>query len=202
MAELARSSEIDAATLRLLKFGAVPLWAGAGFADWLCHRRTSIETTAGTKESAIHALMMTEAGVPTLLGLFFEVDAGVLAVTLSAFALHQATAIWDVAYADGRRRITPTEQHVHGLLEQVPAMATAFLCALHWDQATALLRGRHRRAAFRLTRKRGVLSTRYRAGLLAAVGGLVIAPYAEELQRCRRAKTAPRTDTRTGDDHG
>jgi hypothetical protein len=82
MAELARSSEIDAATLRLLKFGAVPLWAGAGFADWLCHR------------------------LPTLLGLFFEVDAGVLALTLSAFAVHQATAIWDVAYAGGRRRPT------------------------------------------------------------------------------------------------
>jgi hypothetical protein len=34
--------------------------------------------------------------------------------------------------------VTPTEQHIHGLLEQVPVMATAFLVALHWDQAKAL----------------------------------------------------------------
>jgi hypothetical protein len=183
-------SELDAteaASRRLLQFVVVPLWVGAGFADWLCHRRTQIETTAGTQESAIHALMMAEAGVPTMLGLFFEINAGVLAATLGAFTLHQATAVWDVAYADGRRRVTPTEQHVHGLLEQAPALATAFLFVLHWDQARALMRRGGEPPRFSLERKRPPLSRRYRAGLLAAVGALIAVPYGEELWRCRQA---------------
>jgi hypothetical protein len=89
-----------------------------------------IKRAAGVEESAIHALMMTEARIPATLGLFLEINAGVIAMTLAAFGLHQATAAWDVAYADERRRVTPTEQHVHGLLEQGPAMATAFLASV------------------------------------------------------------------------
>src|SRR5205807_9428573 len=135
-------------------------------------------------ESAIHLLMMSEAGVPAALGLFLEVNAFVLGATLAAFGLHQATAVWDVAYTDGRRRITPTEQHVHGLLEQVPAMATAFLLALHWDQARALFGAGDEQPDLRLRRKRRPLSRRYRAGLLSSLSALVVAPYGEELWRC------------------
>ena len=187
VSELRRTAGVEAATRRLLQYVVVPVWIGAGLAVWACHRRTSIETTAGTHESVIHALMMSEAGVPCLLGLFCEVNAGVLAATLGAFALHEATAVWDVAYADGRRRVTPTEQHVHGLLEQVPATATAFLFALHWDQARALLGLDGERAGLSLELKRQPLSRRYRRGLLGAVAGLVALPYGEELWRCARA---------------
>jgi hypothetical protein len=45
----------------------------------------------------------------------------------------QATAVWDVAYAESRREVTATEQHLHGLLEQAPAMAAAVMLTLHWD---------------------------------------------------------------------
>jgi len=185
---LRRTAGVEEATRRLLQYVVVPVWVGAGFADWLCHRRTSIETTAGTEESVIHALMMSEAGVPALLGLFFEVNAGVIATTLAALGLHEATAVWDVAYADGRRRVTPTEQHVHGLLEQVPTMATAFLVALHWDQARALFGIGDEQPVLRLERKRRPLSRRYRLGLLATLSGLVVAPYGEELWRCVRTQ--------------
>jgi hypothetical protein len=82
---------------------------GAGLADWWCHRRTDIEHTAGATESVIHAAMMTEAGLPTLLGLFCEVNAGALGLTYGALVVHELTAIRDVAYADGRRDVTPTE---------------------------------------------------------------------------------------------
>jgi hypothetical protein len=115
--------------------------------------------TAGTGESAIHAAMMLESGLATMLGLFCEVNAGVLATTYGSLAVHELTAIWDVAYADDRREVTPTEQHVHGFLERVPLMATAFLAVLHWDQAQSM----------------------------AAVTALVAAPYGEELVRCVRA---------------
>jgi len=170
----------------------VPLWLGAGLADWYCHRRTNIERTSGAKESAIHALMMTEAGIPAALGLFCEANAGVLALAWTALGAHEATAIWDVAYAEERREVTPAEQHVHGLLEVVPLMATAFLTVLHWDQAIAIVS--RRPSEFRLRPKRWPLSRRYRISFFAAVTVCIAVPYAEELVRCLRTESRP-TDT-------
>ena len=184
--ERRRRAGIDDATRRALQWFVLPVWAVAGLADWACHRRTDIEHTAGATESAIHALMMAEGGVPTMLGLFCEVNAGVLCATYASLAVHELTAIWDVAYADGRREVTPTEQHVHGFLERVPMMAAAFLTVLHWDQARALF-GTGERPDWRLRPKRRPLSLRYRAGILASVAGLIALPYGEELVRCLRA---------------
>jgi hypothetical protein len=65
--------------------------------------------------------------------------------------------------------------------------ATAFLSALHWDQAGALIGFGEERPRLRLERKRRPLSRWYRTGLLAAVTGLVAMPYGEELWRCARA---------------
>jgi hypothetical protein len=39
--------------------------------------------------------MFAEAGVPVLLGLFCQVNAGVLATAVGAVAAHSATAYWD-----------------------------------------------------------------------------------------------------------
>jgi hypothetical protein len=195
--ERRRIAGVDEAARRVLLGFVSPLWIASGLADWWCHRRSDIEHTAGTRESAIHALMMTEASVPTLLGLFFEVNAGVLAVMLGALGLHQATAVYDVAYAEDRREVTATEQHVHGLLEQVPVMATVFLFALHWDQARALIGAGPERPRFALEPKRRPLPRRTIACLLGAIGAFGAAPYAEELARCRRATRARRTPAAT-----
>jgi len=108
-------------------------------------------------------------------------------VPLWVGALHQATAVWDVAYADGQRRVTPTEQHIHGLLEQVPAMATAFLVVLHWDQAKALVGIGDEQPEWRPEWKRHPLPASYRRGFLATVTALIALPYGEELWRCVRA---------------
>jgi hypothetical protein len=184
--ERRRSAGVDEATRRALLGFVVPLWIGAGFSDWLCHRRSDIEHTAGKREAIIHLLMMGQAGVPSLLGLLCEVDAGVLAVAYASLAAHQATAVWDVSYAESQREVTTTEQHIHGLLEQVPVMAAAFLTVLHWDQAEALFAGRRPRLQPRA--KRNPLSRGALAGLLGAIATLGVAPYVEELQRCRRAE--------------
>jgi hypothetical protein len=181
--EVRRRKGVDEATQRALQWFVMPVWLGAGVADWWCHRRSDIEHTAGTRESAIHAAMMLEGGVATMLGLFCEVNAGVLATTYGTLAVHELTAIWDVAYADDRREVTPTEQHVHGFLERVPLMATAFLTVLHWDQAQSLV-GIGGTPDWQLKPKRRRLSRKYRAGLLAAVTALVAVPYGEELLRC------------------
>lgn len=190
-AERRRREGIDDSTRRALQWFVLPVWLVAGLADWWCHRRTDIEHTAGVEESLIHAAMMTEGGLPTILGLFFEVDAGLLALTYATLAVHEVTAVWDVAYADGRREISPTEQHVHGFLERTPLMAAAFLTVLHWDQARSLV-GLGGRPDWRLRRKRRPVSARYRLGLLGAVTSLVVLPYAEELVRCLRTDTGPK----------
>jgi hypothetical protein len=40
----------------------LPVWLAAGFADYLCHRAASIETTSGPKESLLHLLQLAEMG--------------------------------------------------------------------------------------------------------------------------------------------
>jgi hypothetical protein len=188
LVDLRRMAGVENATRRLLLRGVMPLWLGAGLADWYLHRRTRIQDTAGPRESALHALMFAETGVPVLLGLFCEVNAGVLATTAGAVAAHSATAYWDQAYAEPRRRVAPLEQHVHSLLEVSPIMATFLLTALHWDQAKALA-GHDRQPpdfAVRLKR-RDPLSTSARVILLTAITMFGILPFAEELLRCWRA---------------
>jgi hypothetical protein len=44
-------------SVTILMYFVLPVWFIAAFADWICHRATSIETASGVKESAIHALM-------------------------------------------------------------------------------------------------------------------------------------------------
>ena len=120
------------------------------------------------------------------MGLFCEVNSGVLAVTYGTVAVHELTAVWDVTYADGRREVSPAEQYVHGFLGRVPLMATVLLTVLHWDQARSLF-GVGGAPDWRLRPKRRGLTRRYRAGVLAALA-VVAAPYGEELVRCVRAQ--------------
>lgn len=187
VSDITRALEVEHATRRSLLYFVVPLWLAAGLADWDRHRRTHIETTAGAHESAIHALMMTEAAIPAMLGLFLQVNAGVLLTAYAALGIHELTAIWDVAYAETRRRVTPTEQHIHSFLEVVPLMAVSFLTVLYWDQARALIGIGPSRPRFGLRPKRQPLSPRYIAALFAAIGACVVVPYGEELWRCLRA---------------
>jgi len=100
----------DPAVLLLMYF-VLPLWLAAGFADWLCHRATHIETTTGAKESILHILMFTEAGIPLLAAMFLEINALIILIMIAALFLHAATAVWDVRYATTARTVTPNEKH-------------------------------------------------------------------------------------------
>ncbi|MFI0352038.1 diguanylate cyclase [Actinomadura sp. 9N407] len=186
--DVQRSFGVETATRRWLIAGVLPLWLGAGLADWHRHRRTHIEDTAGARESAIHALMMTEAGAPVVLGLFCEVNPGVLAACAGALGVHSATAYWDVSYAEERRKVTPAEQHIHSLLEVVPLMATGFLATMYWDQARDLVTGGAKADFGIRLKRRDPLSRRTRIALLGAMGLFGALPYAEEMWRCLRAR--------------
>lgn len=180
--------DVGEATARYLLYGLLPSWFVPGVADWWMHRRTRIEETTGTKESLIHALMMTEVGIPIALTLRYEVNPLLLTVQLGATAAHEATALWDVRTAvHSDREVKPVEQHIHSFLESLPFGALASLMCLHADQVASLLRGgRGTPDAWRLVPRRPPLSRGYLAGIAAAVGTCVVLPYGEELLRCMR----------------
>jgi hypothetical protein len=76
----------------------------AGFADYLCHRAASIETTSGWKETLLHLLQFAEMAVPTLAAIFLDINALIIAIMIVSLIAHQATAIWDVSTRTARAR--------------------------------------------------------------------------------------------------
>ncbi|CAM5356665.1 hypothetical protein [Streptomyces canus] len=192
--------DVGDVTTRYLLYGLLPGWFVPGLADWVMHRRTRIEDTAGTKESLIHSLMMAEVGLPIALTLRYEVNPLLLTVQLGGAAVHEATALWDVKTAvDSDREVKPVEQHIHSFLESLPFAALAALMCLHADQVRALARGgRGHQDAWRLVPRRRPLSPGYLAGIGAAITACVLLPYGEELLRCARASRARKKLSRKG----
>jgi hypothetical protein len=185
----ANPADVESVTVRYLMYVLLPAWFVPGIADYVMHRRTRIERTSGLRESAIHALMMTEISAPLLFTLLCEVNPLLLGISTAAAGAHEATAIWDVRSAvDGGREVRPAEQHIHSFLESLPFMAMSALLCLHWDQIADVWLGRAGPAAWRLRLRRRRLPAGYLAGVLAGVASLIAAPYAEELWRCARAR--------------
>ena len=168
-----------------LMYLVVPVWLLAGLADYFCHRASHIERTSGVAESLLHLLQFALVGVPLLAALFLEINAAVLLVMLAGLVLHQATAMWDVRYANATRGVTPIEQHVHGVLEMTPAIATAVVAILHWPQFMALLGVGE--ADFALQLKRPPLPGGYLWAVMLGVALCGVLPYGEELLRTMRS---------------
>jgi ABC-type spermidine/putrescine transport system permease subunit I len=167
----------------ILMYFVLPAWLMAGFADYLCHRATHIESTSGPKESLLHLLQFAEMAVPTLAAIFLEINALVILIMLVCLVLHEATAIWDVRYAYGMRTIAPTEQHVHGFLEMLPLMGLLIILTLHWQQFLALFGFGHEAAQFGLRIKDGPPSVLYVTIMLSLVLLFEVLPYLEEFVR-------------------
>lgn len=176
----------DPAVLILLYF-ILPIWLTAGCADWLCHRAAHIETTSGARESALHLLMFAEIGVPLLAAIFLEVNAGIIALMIVAFFIHEATALWDVSYAVTLREVSPIEQHVHSFLEMIPLMAMLFVISLHWGQFQALFGFGPETPRFNLAWKEEPLPASYVLSIMTAILLFEIIPYIEEFFRGLRA---------------
>ncbi|MDB6089028.1 MAG: hypothetical protein JWN85_1812 [Gammaproteobacteria bacterium] len=193
------STTSDPTRLILLYF-ILPLWLSAGFADWLCHRASHIETTTGAQESLIHLLMFAELGIPLLAALFLQVNTLIIAIMIVAFLLHEATALWDVSYAVTARVVTPFEQHVHSFLELMPLMALLSIVSLHWGQFLAAFGAGHEQPGFELTRKAQPLPVLYVSVVLALIVLFEFLPYIEELirgLRANRGELAPLKECRT-----
>jgi hypothetical protein len=174
-------------TVLILMYFILPIWLLAGFADWLCHRASHIESTTGAKESLIHLLMFAEVGGPLLAGMFLNINALIIAMMIVAFLIHEATAFWDVSYATTARTVAPVEQHVHSFLEMIPLMALVSVISLHWGQFLALFGGGAESAKFDLAWKPEQLPTTYIASVMAAILLFELLPYVEEFLRGLRA---------------
>lgn len=177
----------DQSAQRYLMYFIVPVWALVGGLDWLWHRQTKIETTSGPKEAAMHLMMMAEAGIPLLAGLFLETNAGLLALMSAGMLVHQATVMWDVSYTVSRRKIPAREQHTHTFMETLPFDILAVFACLHPEQFLSLLGMGSEKPDFSLRLKRPGLPIRQIAGIFGAMTLFVVLPHVEEFVRCWRA---------------
>lgn len=171
----------------ILMYFILPLWLAAGFADWLCHRASHIETTSGAKESVFHLIMLAEMGLPLLAAIFLQVNAGIIALMIAAFFLHEITALWDVSYAVTVRRISPVEQHVHSFQEMIPLMAILLLISRHWGQFQALFGFGPETPQFDLAWKEEQLPVTYVISIMTVGLLLEVIPFVEEFFRGLRA---------------
>jgi hypothetical protein len=167
----------------LLMFAVLPLWLAAGVFDWALHRKSSIQTTSGLRESALHLLMLAELGIPVLAVLWLEVNAGVLLLCAAGFVLHELTVYADLRWSVTRRDISPLEQMVHSVQEMLPLVGLALLAVAHWDQVEALAGSGTGSADFALRLKTLPISGAYLAPALAGCA-VVAALYLEEFIRC------------------
>ncbi|HUS24605.1 MAG TPA: diguanylate cyclase [Candidatus Binatia bacterium] len=185
----------------LILYAVFPVWVGAAFADWLCHRRSAIERTSGWREAALHWLLLIELAVPAAAVALLEVNALVVCLMLGGWVLHELTTYADLRWATGRRRVSPAEQMVHNLFELAPVVAGAMVLMLHWPAVRSLLRADGAAPDFgarldlpQIPPGQGVMV----AGVLLL---FVALPYAEELARCLRvARAAARARQARGHD--
>ncbi len=178
-----------------LRYGVLPVWLAAGLADWWCHRRSRIEATSGLRESLLHLAQLAEVGIPLLAALCLVPGPGVLAMMLAGLALHEWTALRDVACAVSRREVTPLEQHVHSFLEMLPVVSTSMVA---WAVLARVLHEGIGPAGFAL-RWRDPPQP-YLSLLLVAVLLFAVLPYGEECLRDIRWARAARHGRATATD--
>ncbi len=157
-----------------------PLWLLGGALDYLCHRKTKIADTSGPTESWLHVAELLCVAVIITGAVLFEITRTVLVLMALAVVAHTALSFLDVSYTLGRRHISTLEQHVHGLLNVIPAVAVCLLAILNWDSLQGSPGG--------LLLKQQPLSVLHRAALLGSFAVLAGIPVFEELLRTQRAR--------------
>jgi hypothetical protein len=118
----------------LLIWGIYPAWLLAGAGDYLCHRRTDIERTSGVTESWLHVMQFVCLAVAFACAVLLQISAAVFALLVALAIAHSFLSYIDVRYTDGRRRISPMEQSIHGFMDVLPLVAVAVLGVQHWQE--------------------------------------------------------------------
>jgi len=173
--------------VKLMLYIMLPLWSIAGFADWLCHRHTKIETTSGLKESLMHSTMGIQVGIPVVLCLLCEINVLILLICLVAWVLHELVAHWDVHYTTDIRHISIWEMHAHSYLATLPLFMLLGLIILKWDVFMQLVTfDWHGQMSFAKATvvPGGAFYIKFYVCMVLLLGVL---PYVEENLRCLRA---------------
>src|SRR3712207_5561385 len=116
----------------------IPLWIGAGLADWRCHRRTRIQDTSGLPENVFHWFLLAGAGLGLLATSLLETNAGVLLLVFAGCLAREVTTFVELGYTVTLRDVRPFEQMVHSFMELLPLVLRALLAVGHWGQVQAL----------------------------------------------------------------
>ena len=122
----------------LLLWGIYPLWLLAGAGDYVCHRLTDIAHTSGRGESWFHLMQFLALLIALAAGALLEVNAVVFGAMAALVLIHSVLAHMDVSYTDGRRYISPLEQHIHGFMDVLPLVAVSLFGLLHWEAVSAV----------------------------------------------------------------
>lgn len=104
-------------------------WLTAGALDFHLHRRTGLSKTSGVRESALHGAQLACVGAGVLLWLSFYPNLLVSALVIGLAGGHAMLGYWDTCVADGVRRVSPLEQHVHSVLDACPWIFAVAICA-------------------------------------------------------------------------
>ena len=128
------SMEIGALIDRSLAYLWLSSWLVAGAIDYLCHRRTNIELTSGATESWLHIAQFVTVAAALGCAVLMRPSPASLFAIVALILTHTVLAFIDVSYTDGRRRITPVEQHAHGFLLVVPIVAVVLFAIQHWSE--------------------------------------------------------------------
>jgi hypothetical protein len=131
--------------------------------------------------------MFVEVAIPITAAMSFEINSLVILVMIVFWAVHEATAVWDVSYAADKREVTPIEQYVHSYLGVLPLMSLLLAVVLNWSQFLALFGLGTEAPRFTVAEKQPPLPWSYVSAILATVLLFEVLPYMEELIRGLRA---------------
>lgn len=101
-------------------YSAYVAWLVFGLWDFLLHRRSSLPTTSGVRESSLHGVQIGVVGAGVLLWSALASTWALASLLLGLAVIHACTGYLDTVIADKTRRIVPLEQHVHSVLDLAP----------------------------------------------------------------------------------
>jgi hypothetical protein len=159
-----------------------PLWLLGGAVDYVCHRRTDIQHTSGIRESWLHVAQFVTVALVFVSAVLLEITLAMVVVSAILVLAHTVLSFIDVSYTLGRRHISTTEQHAHGLLNVIPLIAVGLLAILNWQSLLAPSTD----SVVRL--KDEPLSATHVAMLLGSFSVLAGGPVLEEWLRTYRAR--------------
>ncbi|WP_313138820.1 hypothetical protein [Stenotrophomonas sp.] len=151
------------------------IWLLAGTLDFHFHRRTDIGHTSGLRESALHGVQLALIGAGVLAWLSLAPSRGLAVMLFALVALHAVVGYLDTASADGRRRISPAEQHVHSILDIAPWVFLLWI-AVQADSTWSL--------------QKQLAQAWHWWAILVPAALIVVIPWLYELRRCLAAAGA------------